>query len=137
LLSIYERMPNMIDALSIRYYFSECGTILHRKIHGSLSAEAMINSWREIIISGKVTKNIKGVLTDFRSCTLDIEESDLITIQNFMSSNSEFFAFIKVAEVIDSPKIVLPIIFSGRYDMPNLQAFSTIEKAKQWMLEED
>ncbi len=124
----------VIDSkLSVSYTYSQDGVILLRKFHEELTMEMMIESWKGIIDNDMISSNVRGVVSDFSQCNINIGLRDLKQFFVFIENNKGFFGKIKIAEVIDSPKIALPMIFKGRYGLSQLEVFSTKEKAIEWI----
>ena len=51
----------------ISYRYVEDGLVLIKEFKGIITLDDIIGSWNEIIIEGKLVKNLKGVITDFRA----------------------------------------------------------------------
>ncbi len=126
-------MNKKVAFSEVSYAFHESEDVLIRTFYTSVTMSEMIASWEEIISKNMLNEETKGVLSDFRQCKIEMEVSDLIRFGRFMKTHEAFFSGIKVAEVIDSPQIALPIIFKGRFNIAQLEVFSTKEKALDWI----
>lgn len=121
----------------VKYNFINNDSILIRSFYGEIDNSFLIKTWDDVIKYVE-THNIKSLITDFRESNideLDIETKDIII--SIIRKYKNFFNNIKIATVIDSPKIYIPTI--ATYDLkPDdimLKCFSTIESAIKWAKE--
>ena len=93
----------------------------------------IIESWQYVIDHKLLGENQIGVISDFREVDFQIAMTDLELLKNYYDSHSELFERIKVAQIVDSPRIVYPILYDLQYSKYNSRPFSTLEAAIDWI----
>ncbi len=119
---------------NVSYSYSEDGLILIREFRNKVTMKDIIDSWEEIVMKDMIPQNVKGVVTNFNSCELNINPGELDEIYNFFQRNIHYMMNLKIAVVIDSPKVVFPTLFKLRYSAILLESFCTKEAAIKWIL---
>ena len=107
--------------------------ILIRTFKGPGTMDDIISSWEYVINNGLITKNHKGVISDFRDTNTQIELADCEKLSNFFKENIDVFKDLKMAQIIDSPLIAFPILFEKYYPDFKSRPFSTMKAATNWI----
>ncbi|MFC2129777.1 hypothetical protein ACFLQX_03235 [Bacteroidota bacterium] len=97
----------------------------------------IIDSWQYVIDHKILEENQIGVISDFRDADLQVNMTDLELLKNYYNSHSELFGKIKVAQVVDSPKIVYPILYELKNSKYNSKPFSKLEATIDWVQEKE
>ena len=118
---------------SIEYKNKEDLTILTRIFKGIVNMTDVLASWNDVIKNRMLTQNHKGVISDYREATLQVEAEDLVELAKFFSENINVFRDLKLATVIDSPKITIPMLFKMSNPEIISYYFSTLEAANNWI----
>lgn len=79
--------------------------------------------------------NYIAVISDYRGTDLHIGFDDFSKLANFLHENINLFKNLKMAQIIDTPLIAFPIYFGEQYPEFKTRPFSTIEAAKDWILQ--
>ena len=117
----------------VDYKFDEENKILFRNFSGIVNINDLVCVWVDTILNHIPNKQIKGIVSDFRGTDIQIEITDLSPLEKLFSKHIEILTQIKIAEVLDSPKIVLPILFKRKNEEFQLWPFTTIEAALNWI----
>jgi len=111
------------------------GKVLIRTFKGTITVDDIISSWKHILEQILILEKHKGVITDYRESDelSTIKFEDTKDIKKYIEENFEVFKNLKLAVVIDSPKIVVPILFMDDFPQLNMEIFSTMRAAKHWI----
>ena len=82
-----------------------------------------------------ITHGCKGVITDLQKADFQVHREDLQVLGKFMKDHKSFFQSLRVAQVINTPGIAIPTLFSTNHPEMQTNSFSTIEAACKWILE--
>lgn len=111
--------------------------ILIRKHLGKVTLGEIIRDLDQVREEYK-DKNLRGIVGDYNgSDYIDVYVEDVEKIRNYFDSYPEFFKNLKMAIIVDSPKIVIPMLLSAfEYNNSNfkLQSFSTKIAGINWVL---
>ena len=108
--------------------------VLIRTFSGTVTVEDIINSWKHLFNSAMLDKNYLGVISDYIGTNFQIEKNDFYMFRDFFSENDHILGKLKLVQVIDSPKIVLPMLWKLDYDRVQSATFSTLDEAKRWII---
>lgn len=109
-------------------------SILIRRFQNEVKVSEIINSWNKLIISNKITPNLKGVINDLNCCSLQMNMDSFNKLITFLLNN-EVFHRIKLAVISNSPKnIVFPMMAELKASKLNIRTFSTIKAATLWIM---
>lgn len=108
--------------------------ILIRTITGEVSAEDIVALWENEIREQVITPSHVGVVTDYRDAEITFDTDGLDLIEQLILRHPELARNIKIAPVIDTPKVIIPIILRERYPYVRLKVFSTVEAAVKWIM---
>lgn len=104
-----------------------------RIFKGTVKVEDVFDSFEYIVSSKMISPLCKGILTDFRDCTLDFEKLKFKNLIEYVRGSSALKG-VRIAVVVDtSQNIVFPMIASNEKGMV-VQPFSTIEAAQKWII---
>ncbi len=120
-------------ACKVSYSYCEKEVTLINSYANNVSVGSLIHSWKKVKELRLIKGNVTGILCDFRHCEFEIEENDLKKIFHFVEKNIFLEKDIKLAIILDSPKVALVILFKRRYNFKQIKAFSTPEVAIDWM----
>ena len=108
--------------------------ILFRTFRGVVSMADIISSWKYAINNKLITSFHKGVISDFSSADLQIDKDDIFKLEDFYNKNMNLFEKLKVAQIVDSPKIIFPMLFQNEFPNFKSKPFSTVMAAKKWIV---
>ena len=117
----------------VKHIYNNKDNILVRKFTGSVNMTDVINSWQEDLDNQTVHKNLKGVITDFTECKNNATINELNKIVAFYKKNNHIFKHIKLAVVLDTPNVVILLMFEDIYSEIHHKAFSTYDAALAWV----
>jgi len=118
-----------------RYQYKMDDGIVIQYFKGPVNIDDIISSWDNLFRKEIVHPGLKGVISDFTGAGLDIEMKDLLTMREFLLKNSKLVKSLCLAQVVDSPKIVMPLYFENENPEFTTRGFSTLEAAKMWILD--
>jgi len=118
----------------MNHIFDKENGIIIRQFSGKVVVETVIASWVEIFNLLKDDTSIKGILSDFSQADFQLDPPDLKTLMQYLRSNYDFFRNVRLAVVIDNPKVAIPMIASTEYPEFKIQAFSTSKAAMEWLI---
>lgn len=118
---------------TVSYNYDSNSHILIRTFKGDVNINDIIESWNHVIKANLITKRCKGVISDLSEANLILHTEDKNKIFKYYNENIEVFGNFKMAQIIDSPEIVHPMIFNKEYPEFKCRACSTFETAKEWI----
>ncbi len=121
----------MID--KVRFSYCEKDIVLIKSFNGGISLQEYINAWRKVRGLRMLQKNVKGVISDFTDCEFQIEEEELDELFIFFQKNINFIVNLKLALVIDSPKVAVMTLFIQKYKIDQIKIFSSKIPALNWI----
>lgn len=106
--------------------------LILRIFKGPVKVDDVFDSFEYIVNSKMISPVCKGILTDFRDCSLDFEKASFKNLIEYVRGSSALNG-LKIAVVVDtSQNIVFPMMASNEPGMV-VQPFSTIEAAQKWI----
>lgn len=118
---------------SVEYKSDEDDIILTKSFKGTVTMSDIISSWEHVINNKLITQNQRGIISDYRGINWQAEIEDLDELENYCKENINFFKNLRIAVLVDSPKIVLPIIFKRKCPEIKTMPFNTIRAATDWI----
>lgn len=125
-------MKQIVDYKNI-----EGGKILVRTFIGNVNMESIIANWEHLITENILTSEHIGVISDFRGSNTKLELSDLYLLAKYFNTKLEIFKDLKMTQIVDSPKIAYPTLFTYDYKEFSSRPFSTLGAATQWILSKE
>lgn len=122
-------MKQIVDYKNI-----EGGKILVRTFSGNVNMQSIIANWDHVILLQILTSRHIGVISDFRGSNAKLELNDLNLLANYFNTKLEIFKDLKMAQIVDSPKIAYPTLFTNTYKEFSSRPFSTLGAATLWIL---
>ena len=118
---------------AVDYKNSENPIVLIRTFNGSICMENIISSWEYIIREEVLLPDHVGVVSDYRHTEFQIKKEDVEKLHAYFEENKSIFKTLRVAQIVDTPKIVFPMLFEKNHPGFKSQAFSTMKAALIWM----
>ena len=108
-------------------------SILVRTFEGIVSANDILESWRNLDEKKLITPQIKGILNNLENCELTMNMEGFQQIMTFMNQIDRL-GNLKIAVVSNSPKsIVFPTMAEMQETKFMIKPFSTFEAAIDWI----
>lgn len=115
-------------------YKEENGYLL-RTFRGIFHIDEIMESW-EYLINHKLKENkYIGILNDFSCAQLKMEMEDLDKILALFKDNTHIFENLKLAVIMTRPDNIVFPLFAKNTSTFNIGAFTTLEGAKNWILQ--
>ncbi len=109
--------------------YSSDEDILIRTFKGTITMKDVISSWVYVIETGLISQYHKGIISDYREANIQIEIDDVEKLMLFFKKHEDIFKNLKLAVVIDSPNIAIPMYLTHKYPKIAAEPFSSIEAA--------
>ena len=107
--------------------------VIFRRFSGEVCIDDMIQSWKEIFARYDDLGSYKGILTSLLEADLQSEDNNLNIMVEFLKENLDRIMGMKVAIVMDTPKVTNTIILSQKMKHLHIRPFSTEEAALDWI----
>ncbi|MGQ1785007.1 MULTISPECIES: hypothetical protein [unclassified Saccharicrinis] len=117
----------------VEHTLVEDDSVLIRSFRGSVVMQDVINSWKTDIEKGLVHAGLKGIVTDFTACENNATINELQDIAEFYKANIDVFENLKLGVVLDTPNVVVLLLFEESHAEMQHKAFSTFEAALEWV----
>lgn len=105
-----------------------------RKFYGDITIEDLTISIDHIIKNNLIHKSHKGIISDFSEVNFLFSPNDLSSIKLLFTNNYKILSKLKLAQVVTSPQIVLPVLFADQNPNIMTKSFSTYEAARKWII---
>jgi len=115
-------------------YSNSDDDILLRTFKGPGTIHDIISSWEYVINNELISKNHIGVISDYREAIVQGGVEDLKLLGDYFRENMNIFKDLRMAQVLTTPDIALPIYFTELFPEFHFQPFSTIEEARYWII---
>nr|WP_320119605.1 hypothetical protein [uncultured Marinifilum sp.] len=109
---------------------------LYRKFYGNIRIEDLSKSLDHIIKHEMIHKSHKGLISDFSDVNFLFSPKNLSSIKSLFTNNYKILSKLKLAQVVTSPQIVLPVLFADQNPDAISKSFSTFEAARNWVIAE-
>lgn len=114
--------------------YSPDSKLLIRKFTGKVGFEEVMESWKWLIRNDMIGNDLLGILNDFTRAELKMDPKNLDHLMLFFLEYPTIFKRIRLAVVMTLPEnIILPILANQKYPQFEIQAFSTIKAAEDWL----
>ena len=120
---------------TVDYKSDEVVNILTRTFKGDVTMTDVISSWEYIINNRLITQTHKGVISDYSEACIQSDIEDIAKLKNLVIENIDIFQNLKLAVIINSPKIIIPMLFQYECSNIDTKPFSTIDAAIDWINE--
>ncbi len=117
----------------VSFEYCENDIVLIKTFKNVISLQDYLQSWSIVKGLRMLRKEVKGVISDFSGCQIEIEENELNDLFVFFQHHVHFVVNIKLALVIDSPKAGLVTLFKERYKVDQINVFSSKQGALDWI----
>ncbi len=117
----------------VDYNYNEKDQILIRTFSGTIQISDMLSSWVKTIYHKLTLYECKGIITDFMQANINIEVDEIEVLEKLFLDNYETLKHIKIAQITDSTKVILPLLFKNKHPEFQLCPFSTKEAAYNWV----
>jgi hypothetical protein len=107
--------------------------VIFRRFSGDVDVKMVISSWDYIFDYVSEIDCYKGVITDFLEANLMMDVPDLEVLMEYMNDKLEVFRKLKLAVLIDNPKVILPILAGRRKFEYRIRPFVTEKAAISWV----
>lgn len=118
---------------TINYKSNKDLNILTRTFEGIITMTEIIASYQYIIDHKLINQDFTGIISDCRKTDFQVYSDDFGILEAFFQENINLFKNLKLAEVIDTPKIVIPMLFEIQFPQFKSKAFSTVGAAEKWI----
>lgn len=117
------------------YTYEGKNQLLIRKFSGTLKISDSINSWIETIDEHILKKDIKGIVSDYSNTDIQINVTEIDPMGELFLDHINTLKYLKIAQVVDSPQIILPMVFKSKHNEFQIWPFTTLEAAIEWALQ--
>jgi len=107
--------------------------VIFRHFRGEVCIEDMIQSWREIFARYDDLESYKGIVTSFLEADIQSGDNNLNIMVEYLKEYLDRIRGIKVAIVMDTPKVTNTIIMNQKMKSMHIRPFSTEEAALEWI----
>lgn len=112
------------------------GKYLIRRFHGVFNKDELLESWKHLVENTLQEKSYDGILNDFCDAQIKMEINDLEYLMDFFRQNMSIFQNLKLAVVMTSPDNIIFPLFAKKTSPFNIAAFTTLNAAQKWILDE-
>jgi len=107
--------------------------VIMRRFSGEVCFEDMIESWNRLLTTYTDLKQYKGILTNFLEADIKHEDNNLNGMVEFLKDYLDQLKDLKIAVVMDTPMVTNTIIMSQRVKSLQINSFSTVDAALEWI----
>jgi uncharacterized protein (DUF488 family) len=107
--------------------------VIFRRFSGLVSIEDMIESWKEIFSRYGDLSAYKGIITSFLNADTKSHGNNLNRMVEYLKEYVDQTRGIKVAIVMDTPKVTSTIIMNQKMKHMHIKLFSSEEAALEWI----
>lgn len=109
------------------------GLILVRKFFGDVTIKELKSSLEYMIDNNLITKNMKGIISDFRDTNFLAEQKDLLLLKDLFLKHSKILGHLRFVQIINTPKIAQTMLFEIENPDVTTKSFSTMQAARNWI----
>ena len=111
-------------------------SILVRDFTGKVGVQDIIKSWDYIIEHKLIEDTTKGVINNLSACDLQMNLESFDTLIAYLKEQKQLSS-LKLAVICDNPRtIVFPTLGEAKERSLQIKPFSTMEAARNWVLNE-
>jgi len=107
--------------------------VIIRHFSGEISLNDMIHSWKEIFLMIEEISGYKGVITLLDDAVMPEGPAVVKGMSNFLNENQDRLKGLKVAIIMDHPKISYAIMMDHMVQQLQVRPFATEEAAFRWI----
>ena len=110
------------------------GNIIIRRFSGSVTAEDMVNSWKEIFSTYPDLSEYRGIITTFDGAVITGGPGEGVKeMVKVLNEHKEQLSGLRVAIVLDHPMVTNAVMVGHYIKNLNVQPFVTEEAAMRWV----
>lgn len=107
--------------------------VIYRRFSGEVSIEDMIETWKEIFTRYEDLASYKGILTSLLDAKIEGADNNLNLVVEYLKGYLDRIRGLKVAIVMDSPKVTHTIIMNQKMKNMHIRPFSSEAAALEWL----
>jgi ribosomal protein L5 len=107
--------------------------VIFRRFHGEVRIDDMIDSWKEILTLYDDLSCYKGIVTSFMDAEIQSGVNSLNIMVEFFKDQVDRISGMKVAIVMDTPKVTSTIIMNQKMKHLHIRPFSSETAALEWI----
>ena len=107
--------------------------VIFRRFSGEVCIDDMIQSWKEIFASYEDLESYKGIVTSFLDAEIESNDNNLNVMVEYLKQYLDRIKGMKVAIVMDTPKVTNTIIMNQKMKHLHIRPFSSEEAALEWI----
>jgi hypothetical protein len=107
--------------------------VIFRRFQGEVSIDDMIDSWKEILTRCDDLACYKGIVTSFLDAEFHGGDDNLNTMVEYLKDHVDRISGMKVAFVMDTPKVTSTIIMNQKMKHLHIRPFSSERAALEWI----
>ena len=109
------------------------GNVIVRSFKGDVYLEDIIKSWNEIFFKYEDLRSFDGILTDLLAAEVQYKDENFNILLQFLKENLHRMEGMKIALVMDTPKVTNTIMMDRKMKNLQIRPFSTKEAALNWI----
>jgi hypothetical protein len=107
--------------------------VIFRRFSGEVCIDDMIQSWKEILTKYDDLGSYKGIVTSFLEADIQSVDNNLNIMVEYLKEYLDRIRGLKVAIVMDTPKVTNTIIMNQKMKHLHIRPFSTEAAALEWI----
>jgi len=107
--------------------------VIFRRFSGEVCMDDMIQSWKEIFTRYEDLASYKGIVTSFLEAEIQSGDNNLNIMVEYLKGYLDRIRGLKVAIVMDTPKVTNTIIMNQKMKNMHIRPFSTEAAALEWI----
>lgn len=107
--------------------------VIIRHFSGEVYIRDMIESWHLLFNKYTDLRDYKGIMTNYLDAEIKKEDRNLNDLVDCLKSYMDLIKDLKIAFVMDTPRITNTIILAKRMKSLQIKPFTTEEAAMQWL----
>jgi hypothetical protein len=107
--------------------------VIFRRFSGKVCIDDMIQSWKEIFTRYEDLTSYKGILTSFLEAEIQSGDNNLNIMVEYLKEYLDRIRGLKVAIVMDTPKVTNTIIMNQKMKNMHIRPFSSEAAALEWI----
>lgn len=119
--------------MRMKIAIEEKDQVIFRRFSGEVCIEDMIQSWKEIFARYDDLGSYKGIVTSFLEADIQSEDNNLNIMVEYLKEYLDRIRGMKVAIVMDTPKVTNTIIMNQKMKSMHIRPFSTEAAALDWI----
>jgi len=107
--------------------------VIFRRFNGEVNIDDMLQSWNDILTRYDDLGSYKGILTSFLEADIKSDDNNLNIMVEYLKEYLDRIKGMKIAIVMDTPKVTNTIIMSQKMKHLHIRPFSTEAAALAWI----